>query len=149
MAKTDYTKAENLLTEGLLKMTVSELLELADKASSFKHPEKATSLPSLQARVILLSFMEHDLELLSKVEGAHLSELGITPKELKEALDKAKELSLEDWIRLKKIRERVLEYKQELWDKIPHASNEELVEQERKKHVYKRFNVRDKWLPLH
>lgn len=149
MGKTDYTKTENLLSEALLKMSVDELLHLADQASSFKHPQANSSVPSLQARTIILSFMEHDLELVSRVQGAHLQELGITPAELKAFLKGVKELTQQDWAKLKVIRERLLAYKKELWDKIPHLSDEDLVQRERKKHINKRFNTRDKWLPLH
>lgn len=130
-------------------MTIAELLTLADQASSFQHPQAKSSVPSVQARTILLSLMEHDLEQISQVKNAKLKDLGITQKELKAHLAKAKELSQEEWAALKKIRERLQEYKKELWDKIPHLSDDELVEKERKIHINKRFNVRDEWLPLH
>jgi hypothetical protein len=148
MKKTDYTKTENLLNEGLLKMTVQELLDLADKTGSFKGEENA--LPSLQARTILLSFMRHDFEALSSVEGAKPEEkAGITHKELSEAITKIQELTPEKWELLKQVRSRLIAYKEELRDKIPHLTNEEIIALERKKHINKRFNVRDKWLPLH
>ncbi|MCB1113703.1 MAG: hypothetical protein KDK62_02995 [Chlamydiia bacterium] len=139
---------ENLLDEGLLKMSQDELLELASKASSFKGDEK--EIPSVQARTILLSFMQHDLEIMAKVEDADPeNRAGITQKVLKKDLENIRELSPERWEELKSARERLLAYKNELWDKIPHLSNEEIIELERKKHINKRFNVRDKWLPLH
>jgi hypothetical protein len=148
MKKTDYTKTENLLNEGLLKMSVQELLELADKTGSFKTEESA--LPSLQARTILLSFMRHDFETLASVEGAKPEEkTGITQKELSDAIEKIQELTPEKWETLKEVRKRLIAYRDELKDKIPHFSDEEIIALERKKHINKRFNVRDKWLPLH
>jgi hypothetical protein len=32
--------------------------------------------------------------------------------------------------------------------KNPQASDEQLIEDQKKKHINKRFNVRDDWLPL-
>lgn len=130
-------------------MSVTELLTLADQAASFGDVTLETSIPSVQARTIILSMMESDLKTLSKVKEANISSLGITMKELKSTLDKVKDLKLEDWNKLKKIRERVQEYKKELADKIPHLTDEQLVEIERQKHINKRYNTRDKWLPLH
>lgn len=144
MAKTDYTKTENLFNEGLLKMSVQELLALADRASG----KDLDDVPSVQARAIIISIMKHDVEILNKVTDANLS-MGITAEELKDLLDKVKDLKPEEWVELKSIRERLMVYKKELWDKIPHRTNEQIIELERKKHINKRFNTRDKWLPLH
>lgn len=149
MGKTDYTKMENLLNEGLLKMSVKDLLGLADKATSFDDPTKPEELPSLQARTIILSLMKHDLETLAKVPGVSLEEAEFKPEDLKKILDHVKDLKTDEWEKLKAARERVLEYKKELWDQIPHLSDEQIVDLERKKHINKRFNTRDKWLPLH
>lgn len=149
MGKMDYTKTENLLTEALLKMSIEELLQLADQASSFKNPREETSLPSIQARTLILSSMEHDLAQLLQVPGPHLEELDTTTKELKRWRKAANTLTHDEWDRLKQLRLRLLTYKKELGDKIPHLSDEELVQKERKKHINKRFNTRDKWLPLH
>lgn len=147
MAKNDYTKTENLLNEALLKMTVQELLALADKAGASE--KEKDSLPSLQARTILLTIMHHDLETLSKVKGADIKNVGMTAKEIQDIIEHVKEVSAEEWEELKKVRDRVLKYKTDLWDKIPHLTNDQIIELERKKHINKRFNTRDKWLPLH
>lgn len=139
---------ENLLDAGLARMSVEELLKLADKVGSFDKDEK--EIPSIQARTILLSFMQHDLDTLSKVSGAEPEKTaGITKQELKNQLDHIKELTPETWETLKAARARLIAYKEELWDKIPHLTNEEIIELEKKKHINKRFNVRDEWLPLH
>lgn len=142
MGKTNYTKTENLLNEALLKMTVEELLRLADH-------EERESLPSVQARSIILSMMEHDLTQLSQVPEASLTDLGMTSKELKSLSSRVKELTSDEWTLLKQVRERLLAYKKELWEKIPHLTDDALIEKERKKHINKRFNTREKWLPLH
>jgi hypothetical protein len=150
MAKIDYTKAENLLSEGLLKMSIKQLIQLADKTSSFTDPLHPSSLPSVQARTILLTFMENDIDKIMKAEeGFPNKKMGVSKKQIRGIIEKITELTLEDWKKLKVIRERILKYKKELGSKIPHKSNEEIVEEERKKHINKRFNKRDKWLPLH
>jgi len=148
MAKIDYTKSEKLLSDALLKMSVKQLLMLADKPGSFVNPTDPNSLPSLQARIILLEFMDRDLTSLANVKGPHQEKIGLSRPKLKKIIDKASEIKLEDWKKLKIVRQRILKYKKELWEQIPHLSDEELVNLGRKKSKDQRFNVKDKWLPL-
>ncbi len=148
MAKIDYSKSEKLLSDALLKMSVKQLLMLADKPGSFENPNDPNSLPSMQARVILLEFMDRDLASLSSVKGPHQEKIGISRPKLKKIIDRASEIKLDDWKKLKLVRSRILKYKKELWDQIPHLSDEELVDLGRKKSKNQRFNVKDKWLPL-
>lgn len=148
MAKIDYSKSEKLLSEALLKMSMRELLQLADNPDSFINPYDPKSMPSVQARTIILSFMDRDLESIIGVEGPHQKKLGVSRPQLKKIIDKAADIKLEDWKKLREIRERIQSYKKELWDKIPHLSDDEIIQLERKKTKNKRFNVREKWLPL-
>lgn len=148
MAKVDFTKSEQLLNDGLLKMSVKQLLQLADKVNTFGRPFDPDALPSIQARSILLTFMEHDLEKMSKVEEKIYTQVGIRRKDLRNIIEKANYLTQDDWIKLKAIRTRVIQYKKDLAEKIPHLTDDEIVILERKKHINKRFNVREKWLPL-
>lgn len=148
MAKVDFTKSEQLLNDGLLKMSIRQLLQLADKVNSFGRPFDPNALPSIQARSILLTFMENDLEKMSKVEDKIYTQVGIRKKDLRNIIEKANYLTQDDWVKLKAIRTRVIQYKKDLAEKIPHLSDDEIVVLERKKHLNKRFNVREKWLPL-
>lgn len=148
MAKIDYSKSEKLLSDAMLKMSVKQLLVLADNPESFMNPGDPNSLPSLQARIILLEFMDRDLTSLATVKGPHQEKIGLSHPMLKKIITKASELKLEDWKKLKVVRNRILKYKKELWDQIPHLSDDEVIELGRKKSKNQRFNVKDKWLPL-
>ena len=58
------------------------------------------------------------------------------------------ELSEFDWEVLEMILTRADTIKKEMKKKAGALEDEELVEEQRTKHLTKRFNVNDKWLPL-
>jgi hypothetical protein len=58
-------------------------------------------------------------------------------------------LSAEEWQKVKEIHQKVMEYKKELLQKLPPLTDEQLVAAERKKHINKRYNINERWLPLH
>ena len=56
----------------------------------------------------------------------------------------------EDWLRLKALKLRIDELKHELYGQESiDAEYDDQVDQERRRHINKRFNIRDGWLPLH
>lgn len=137
MSKINFSKVEDAIDEGLKKLTVQELLILSggkkDKAKNDR--EQIAKLIAIQT------------EWLHK-NGHKISEiLGISRKKLKEELAQAIAMTDEEW-------KRVLEWKEALTLKLKKIkektkkSDENLIESERLKHVNKRFNVREKWLPL-
>ena len=60
------------------------------------------------------------------------------------------EFTAEEWLFLRALKLRIDELKKELYgEEIIKAEDEERVTKERKRHINKRFNIRDDWLPLH
>ena len=54
-----------------------------------------------------------------------------------------------DWLRLRSLKERIDELKRELYgEDILDIENEKRVAKERDRHINKRFNIREGWLPL-
>lgn len=159
MPKTNFTKVEEALVEGLRKITVNHLLELADLAAAVdarpKEPQTPDNLISKedkqlkQARLHLINSLNKDLKDLKKHDTELYSKVQFKRKDLKKFLEHPDSLSPEEWDKIKKVKEQVESFKQELVKGLPVSTDEDLVEKERKKHVNKRFNTNEKWLPLH
>lgn len=73
--------------------------------------------------------------------------LGTTQAEVF-ALKKKGRLTDEDKLRIKTLLKKALQVKEELTKGLGLTSDEALIEREKKRHKTKRFNVREKWLPL-
>jgi len=139
MAKTNFTKVEESLIEGLRKMDVNRLLEIT---------EHGANAEQLQFGKQLLLAMQYVLKSLKQRGLDPYKKLGIEKKELDKMLENAGTLKPEDWNRIKEIKVKVDQFKQEMDLKFPVSTDDQVVESERIKHVNKRFNVNDEWLPL-
>lgn len=159
MVKTNFTKVEEVLEQGLRKYSVEHLLEQADEvASSNPKPRNPTiaydeanktEAPAItkEQNQLILSLRRDVTSLQKKGKGLY-SKLGIAKSALKNMIDNPKGLSEEEWVKIKQIREKIDQYKAELMKQLPQQSNEDIVESERKDHVNRRYNVNKKWLPL-
>lgn len=138
MGKTNFSKVEDFLDQGLHKITVKKLLKLADVAAGTgqQTPEKE------KERRALISAIKRELKWFRKQKKNIYKRLKVSKKEL-EAPEK---LSDEE---LKEILSKIEKEKEVHYKKHPKSTDEDLVEAERLKHINKRFNVSDKWLPLH
>ena len=139
MAKTNFTKVEEALRDGLDKMLKEKLLEEADAAQG-KSPSQQHVANQLVAKI------RHEFKFLKKQDKGIFEKIGIEEKALKELLSKS--LSLSDWATLQDILKKIEAYRLELEKAIPKLNDEQLIEQQSKKHINKRFNIRDDWLPL-
>lgn len=152
MAKTDYSKVEEALNRGLLKITVQHLLDLADVAASTGIASTASKqeplLPDKDVLDRILLTLQQDLKRLLKRDLSTYTKLGLDKKKLQSYFKNPNLLTPQDWKKVKEIREKIHIYNQELREKFPLESNEVLVELERHRHINKRFNVNEKWLPL-
>lgn len=73
--------------------------------------------------------------------------LGTTPDEIK-ALRKKKELSEKENKRIQELITKAIDIKARIMKKLGIEEDSSLVEKERKRHIHKRFNIKDTWLPL-
>lgn len=142
MSKTNFTKAEEALSDALQKMMRTKLLEAADAAQGTL---PATDEEMVERRLIVQSLRRgikrlhhHDKEIYKK--------LAIQKQDLDALLKNAEMLTKENWDNVIVVKNRVVELVKLLPDQ--QISNEDLVKQQRKHHKTKRFNVNDKWLPL-
>lgn len=142
MAKTNFTKAENALDEGLRKISVSNLCRLADIAAQIGPPSESS--PTKTQR-LLIQHLKIDLLRLKKKDNKIYSKLHIKKETLNQQFAHPESLSPEEWQALEALRTQT---KALIAEYYPNESNDELIAQEKNKHRNKRFNVKDTWLPL-
>lgn len=143
MAKTNFTKVEEALVTGLRQMSVSQLIEMADTVSQQeKETDKGPKLVTIQKT--LLTLIHYNMQRLHKQDAAVYHKIGISSKQLKKFIEDSTTLSSEEWESIKQTKEKIDSYLKTL----PETTDEQIVEQERIKHINKRFNVNEKWLPL-
>lgn len=152
MAKTNYTKVEEVLNEGLRKIKVNQLLEEADAAAavggSQEMQEREGAPTDETGRTHLIATLKHDLKQLHKQKHDPYEKLGLKKSELNKFLDNQEALTPQDWEMIKQLRKRIDEFKEELAKNLPSTTDDDLIKQARRKHINKRFNVNEKWLPL-
>lgn len=155
MAKTNFTKVEELLQDAITKKQVENWGKQADIAQKVERPEmrklvEKASQASEKIEVDKKALIHALTRAKKDYKDPQFYELiGISADELSALLANPKELKQEDWNRLQTIRTLVAEYKKKDIEKhVDKSGDEAIVNDERRKHINKRFNVRDKWLPL-
>ena len=145
MTKTNFTKVEEALNEGLLRMNISGLLDMASTASKMGSPSTAKKSNSF-ARRELLAALQFEIKHCKNEDL--FTEGGISRRELKELLKQPSELKPEEWDKLRLFRQKAYAYKKKIIETQP-DENDKLVEAQRKRHINKRYNTKEEWLPLH
>lgn len=162
MAKTNFTKVEEALNEGMRKIEVNRLLVVADenaaaaKKSGEEQPEGAEpgeAKPAMAskvdpANVQRLTWVHSELKALDKLGEQPYVRLGIDKDEIKKFVKDSGALTEADWEKVKAFKEQILAYKKER--NVPGApeNDDDLITQQRKSQKTKRFNINNKWIPL-
>lgn len=155
MAKTNFTKVEELLQDSIVKKQVQNWGKMADIAQKVERPEmrKLVEKATFAAEKVETDrkALIHALTRAIKdfKDPKFYEAIGIPADDLDVLLKKSKELKAEEWNRLQEIRGKVAAYKKnEIEQHVDESGDDAIVNAERRKHINKRFNVRDKWLPL-
>lgn len=148
MAKTNFSKVEMILNDGLLQVQVKSLLELADLASGKGEAAKDNPTRVLQARRAIARMLQHEIGYIYKSNPGIYTLLGIDRDKLFKIFDHSDNISTEDYEYISKFKKMVDTYRKSLQGAVTPEANEELIEKQKKQHINKRFNVNDKWLPL-
>lgn len=149
MAKTNFTKVEEALAEGLRMMEVNKLLDIADENTpnaGAPGKEKPVKLPPAKSQ--LMAAIRFEIRSLELNVDEICAKLAIEKTELRRLLKNPAALTETDWQKLAEVKEKLKTVKDELNKKLGKPSDEDLVRQQVKKQKTKRFNVNDKWLPL-
>jgi len=144
MAKTNFTKVEDAFESEKRKQQKEALLKEADLASGnlIEENPQIEQQKKIQAkRNLLVKALKRDL----KIYGPEIfdKKFGITKKKLELLLKKEMDLTDSDYAILETVKQKIAHFKDSDLD-----FDDNLIQQERKKHINKRFNVNDKWLPL-
>jgi hypothetical protein len=147
MAKVNFTKVENAFDRALQKLFIDHLSELAAIANVIQDPQ--TNLSSKTIEDIIIRFQK-ELKKLKKKDPKLYERLDLSPEDEQRFALPFNEFVQEDWLRLKSLKVRIDELKHELYGQESlDAEYEKQVSKERRRHINKRFNIRDGWLPLH
>ena len=142
MGKTNFSKVEKSLEEGLIKITSRHLLDEAPAAKN--NP----SFPPQDLLVAQLQSMARDLKKLHALDSSIYKKLGFPREKLKKLIANPSSLTLEEWQKIKVTREKIALEKQNIAKNKPFEFDEDIVEKERLIQKNRRFNINDKWLPL-
>lgn len=159
MAKTNYDRVESAIEEGLLKMKTENLIEDSNAVSKIKKiPENLRStrekLMELtesrkQERRLIAASLQYDVDRLFKKDKQFYSSIGTYHDEFCDLIKEADSMNESKWNRLMEIREKINAAKEKLDKDKKSETDESVIEAQRKKHKNKRFNVKEKWLPLY
>ncbi|CRX39275.1 hypothetical protein [Estrella lausannensis] len=146
MGKTNFTKVEESLAQGLHKMEVERLLNEADKASGKPPPPKKETSPELaEEKKKLIKDLELNINRLKAKDSKIFEKLKVKRSTVQKFTENPQKLSEEDWKHAAILLKRTETLLKEM---VPDKANDKLVEDEQTRHLNKRFNVNEKWLPL-
>lgn len=162
MAKTNFTKVEEALNEGMRKIEVNRLLIVADEnaaAAKKTGEEQSEGTEAVEAKpavtskvdpanVQRLTWVQSELKSLDKLGEQPYVRLGIDKDEIKKFVKDPSLLTTDQWEKVKAFKEQILAYKKER--NVPGApeNDDDLISQQRKSQKTKRFNINNKWIPL-
>lgn len=143
MAKTNFTKVEEALTEGLRKIELEKLnqeaLRKQGNASAPDEKQEARRQRVHGLKIILKWLFSQDKDFYTK--------LSLDRTAIKELLEKP-DFADSEWEQVEEIFNKAEAHKGEL-EKAKGVNNDsDLIEKQRKRHKTRRFNINDKWLPL-
>ncbi|MFI0435233.1 MAG: hypothetical protein ACH350_05835 [Parachlamydiaceae bacterium] len=147
MAKVNFSKVEESFEKALQRLSIENLSEFAAIANAIEDPQKAMSSKTIDE--IIIRFQK-ELEKIKREDPILFSKLNLSPENEERFSRTAADYTQEDWLRLKELKLQIDELKKELCGKEKIAIEcDAHIEKERKRHINKRFNIRDNWLPLH
>lgn len=146
MSKTNYTKVEKALEEGLVKIKSQQLLEEADALKTLE--KKDPKIPTKDVCNAVLTYLDRELKKLRKEDGTLYKELIFQKIDIKKLITNPSLLTPQDWKTVKEIKERIDQHKKELSARLPAESDQDIIDHERDRHQNKRFNVSKRWIPL-
>jgi hypothetical protein len=148
MKKTNFTKVEKALEDGLIKITSQRLLDQVGKKSLAEPKASVADLPPSEVCQTVMQNLYKELKKLHKEDELAYKKMGFHRQNLKKLIENPHLLTPADWNKIKQVQDRIEQHKKELAELLPIQTDDELIEQKRAKSPNERFNVNDKWLPL-
>lgn len=141
MARTNYTKVEAILQAGMQNLLAKNLLREADLAQG------KTPLDNLKGKELVLA-LKVELKGLKELDPKVYQNIGVSKGDFNVLIENAEVLSENELDLARKYLEKIKVYKKSLQESKKLPTDEELIEQQKKRHLTKRHNVNEKWLPL-
>lgn len=145
--RSDFTKVERILEEGLRKMSIKQLLKLADLAAGMGSKGSQTN-DSLHTPSETAIIIKNELNWLEKQDPEIYKKLGIKRKDIRFLLEHPHKIKEQEFVQLAQLKVKLDEHKKAILEKLAGNSDDKLIDQAREKHINKRFNVNERWLPL-
>lgn len=148
MPKINYSKIESAMDDAKLKQLIERLAEMTAIVMLSQDPNSKKVSEKVAAEI--LKKLQTELEFLKKGSITSYQQLNLTEEDEKRLLKAPKDFSSDDWKKLHELKEALMALRKELRGKAnTKFEDEDLIEEERLKHINKRFNIKDDWLPLH
>ena len=144
MAKTNFSKVEESLQQGMNKLAIKKIVDSTDSKVAEKQVAEESRLNKKKICIYLIG----ELKRLSKSDKSIYSKLGTNMANAKKLLENPKKLTDEEWKFVLKLKAKIEAYKVAFSANIKELSNEEFVEKEREEQANSRFNIQKKWLPI-
>lgn len=146
MPKINFSKVEKSFDKALQKLFIDHLSELAAIANVIQDPLSNISSKAIED---IITRFQKELKKLKKQDSKLYEKLELSVEDEQRFALSAKEYLQQDWQRLKALKVRIDELKHELYGQESlNAEYDKQVTKERHKHINKRFNIREGWLPL-
>lgn len=146
MPKVNFTKVETAFDRAKQKLFIDHLSELASIADMIQDPK--ANLTS-QTIADIIGRFQKELKKLKKNDPKLYAKLNLSQEEEKRFFIPSDQFLQEDWVKLRSLKTGIDELKKELYgEQVLNAEYDSQVAKERRKHINKRFNIRDGWLPL-
>ena len=161
MAKINYSEVEKAFDDAFRRLYVENLTELASIANAIQEIRTGKSDQDLEK---LMAKFQQQLKKIKDGNAYLYSKLNLIEEDEKRLSKSYREFNHEDWQRIKELKLHIEDLNRELQgglskgdgDKgaanegeiIVNPKDEKHVEKQRVKHINKRFNVREGWVPL-
>lgn len=152
MAKVNFSKVEDMLNEGLQKLSKEELADQSVIANLIRESPLTQSSPQIIEKVF--QRFQSKLEKFKKQNPELYDKLGLTPDDEKKFGETYDQLNRKDWRKISIFKEKMDDLKNKFKGSATAASESpseedlEHIEQTRIKQQDARFNVNSKWLPI-
>jgi len=152
MAKIDFHKVERLFESGMSEMEIEQLLYLAELANSFGSGEsieiEKTPEQKKHERAMLVVNTKREIKFMANVRKDLIDKLGVDRATARKLFEDPKKVGDEEAEQIKEIRDKVRSFRDEIRESLLNVDVEKEIDHNVKKAKYKRFNIRDEWLPL-
>lgn len=153
MSHINFTKIEQLIDESLRKMSIERLLYLADVATNIgqfvgirqRSEENKNGNQEIHQKQKATAKLYTNLLKLSEKDSKIYAKIQIKKSSVDRLIEKADSLTEQEWVVVRALLEETNELMKQYY---PHISDEDLIENEIQRHINKRLNINEKWLPL-